>query len=131
MGLRVAPDRADQAIRFYPDILGLVADPARRNDPTFPGAWLDCSNDTQVHLMGVEGVSRFARSEDMDPATRHIALGVPDLDAAKQELDRLDVGWWSVAQGPTDQVFFTDPSGNMIELHQSDQCRCRSSLRKQ
>jgi catechol 2,3-dioxygenase-like lactoylglutathione lyase family enzyme len=129
VGLRVVPELAEDTIQFYCNVIGLDADPARRNDPTFPGAWLDCANDTQVHLMGVEGVSKFARSESMDPATRHIALGVPDIDEAKSELDRLGTNWWSVGSGPLDQVFLSDPGGNLIELHQSDHCRCRSSLR--
>jgi len=129
VGLRVPPGTADESIRFYQNVIGLVADPARRNNPDFPGAWLDCANDTQVHLMGVEGVSPFAKSPDMDPATRHIALGVADIDEAKRELDGLSVHWWSVGQGPMDQVFLNDPGGNLIELHQSDHCRCRSSLR--
>ena len=129
VGLRVAPDRAADTIRFYREVIGLTSDPARPTNPNFPGAWLDCSNDTQVHLMGVEGVSPFALSETKDPATRHVALGVPDIEAAKRELDHLGTPWWSVASGPSEQVFLADPAGNLLELHQADRCRCRSSRR--
>jgi catechol 2,3-dioxygenase-like lactoylglutathione lyase family enzyme len=129
VGLRVRPDVANDAISFYQRVIGLHADPARRNNPDFPGAWLDTANDTQVHLMGVEGTSPFAKAPDQDPATAHIALGVPDIDQAKAELTSAGIEWWSVAQGPMDQVFLHDPSGNMIEVHQADHCRCKRSLR--
>jgi hypothetical protein len=28
------------------------------------------------------------------------------------------------------QLFLRDPNGNMIEIHQVDQCRCRASSRQ-
>ena len=32
--------------------------------------------------------------------------------------------------GPSaEQIFVNDPSGNMIELHQIDQCRCKGANR--
>jgi catechol 2,3-dioxygenase-like lactoylglutathione lyase family enzyme len=129
VGLRVRPQVADDVISFYEQVIGFRADPARRPNPAFPGAWLDVNNDTQVHLMGVEGTSPFAKAPDQDPARAHIALGVPDIDEAKAELSRLGVSWWSMGTGATDQIFFTDPSENMIEVHQAGICRCKSSLR--
>lgn len=37
-------------------------------------------------------------------------------------------GFW-INVGETGQVFLYDPNGNMIELHQVDQCRCRVANR--
>ena len=35
-----------------------------------------------------------------------------------------------LVNGPTaEQIFINDPSGNMVELHQVDQCRCRVANR--
>src|SRR5262245_51814218 len=96
-GVRVDPDRAAEAIAFYRDVLGLDPDPARPDSPSFPGAWLDCDNDTQIHLMRVTGVSPFAVAADQDPATSHVALAVGELDAAKAELKRLGVVYFTLA----------------------------------
>jgi catechol 2,3-dioxygenase-like lactoylglutathione lyase family enzyme len=130
VGLRVRPDVAEDTISFYQGFIGFHADPARRSTPEFPGAWLDTANDTQVHLLGVEGTSRFAKAPDQDPASPHIALGVPDIDAAKAELTDAGIAWFSMGSGPTDQVFLHDPGGNMIEVHQADLCRCKRSRRE-
>jgi hypothetical protein len=34
-----------------------------------------------------------------------------------------------VAGPQAEQLFTRDPSGNIIELHQVDQCRCRAAAR--
>jgi catechol 2,3-dioxygenase-like lactoylglutathione lyase family enzyme len=128
-GIRIDPERADESIAFYRDVLGLDGDPARPDNPSFRGAWLDLDNDTQIHLMGTTGVSPFALDADHDPARPHVALGVPDLAAATAELDRLGIEHWSLGDGPMAQVFIADPSGNAIELHQIGTCRCKRSGR--
>jgi len=46
----------------------------------------------------------------------------------KAELERLKVPYWSMTgiNGPAaEQTFINDPSVNMVELHQFNQCRCR------
>jgi catechol 2,3-dioxygenase-like lactoylglutathione lyase family enzyme len=88
---------------------------------------------SQLHLMGIEGTSKFAKSPDKDPALPHVALAVPDIRETKTELDRLGVSYWTTrgVTGPEqEQVFVKDPAGNMIELHQAGTCRCnKSSMR--
>ncbi|HKE74440.1 MAG TPA: VOC family protein [Acidimicrobiales bacterium] len=128
-GVRIDPDRADESIAFYRDVLGLEPDAARPSSPTFPGAWLDCDNDTQIHLLGARGTSPYALGPDEDPAVPHVALAVPDIGDARDELDRVGVSYFAMAAGPTEQLFVRDPSGNMIELHQSGTCRCERSSR--
>lgn len=128
-GVRIDPQRAVATLDFYRDVLGLEADPARRDNPSFPGAWLDCANDTQIHLMGVTGVSPFAISPERDPATPHVALAVADIAEAQAELLRLGADFFAISSGETAQLFVNDPSGNMIELHQDGMCRCERSRR--
>jgi catechol 2,3-dioxygenase-like lactoylglutathione lyase family enzyme len=133
-GIRVGQTEADadRALQFYRDVLGLSPDPGRPVIPTIPGYWMDVGGKAQIHLMGVNGQSKFAQGPGKDPASPHVALAVPDIQAARQELDRLGVSYW-VAEGivgpQSQQIFMHDPAGNMIELHQVGTCRCDSGKR--
>ena len=96
-GIRVRPEKADECKTFYEDVLGLRADPGRPNIPGIPGYWMDCGNDTQIHIMGCEGVSRYAQGgPDKDPTRLHVALAIPDVQEAKEELERLGVAYWTI-----------------------------------
>ncbi|WP_018636365.1 VOC family protein [Parafrankia elaeagni] len=127
--VRMRPDAVAETRAFYEDVLGLSPDPGVREIPGVPLFWMDTGNDTQIHLFGVEGVSRYARRPDRDPFTSHVAFGVPDILQARTELDRLHVEYWSVGRDKRQQIFLYDQADNMIELHQIDTCRCRQSTR--
>jgi catechol 2,3-dioxygenase-like lactoylglutathione lyase family enzyme len=131
-GIRVRPDKADECKTFYEDVLGLSADAGRPNIPGIPGYWMDLPNDTQIHIMGCEGQSRYAQGPGQDPTRLHVALAVPSVPEAKAELDRLGVKYWtikSVVGADLEQIFMDDPNGNMVELHQIGTCRCKKSAR--
>jgi catechol 2,3-dioxygenase-like lactoylglutathione lyase family enzyme len=125
-------EQADRTMAFYSDVLGLGADPGRPQITGIPGYWVDVGGRAQVHLMGVEGDSRFAKGPGQDPAMPHVAFAVEDIVAARSELDRMGTTYW-VAEGivgpESQQVFMHDPAGNMIELHQADTCRCQAVTR--
>jgi catechol 2,3-dioxygenase-like lactoylglutathione lyase family enzyme len=127
--VRMRPDAVERQRVFYTDVLGLTADPGARDIPDVPLFWMDTDNDTQVHMFAVEGVSKYAASPERDPFTSHVAFGVPDIEAAKVELDQLGVDYWSAGRGERQQVFMNDPSGNMVELHQIGTCRCQKGSR--
>jgi catechol 2,3-dioxygenase-like lactoylglutathione lyase family enzyme len=133
-GIRIGPDAESvkKAHDFYHTVLGLDADPGRPTIPTIDGYWMDVGGTAQIHLMGVDGQSKFAKGPGRDPSRPHVALAVADIQAARQELDRLEVDYW-VAEGvvgpQSQQIFMHDPFGNMIELHQLDTCRCVTSRR--
>jgi catechol 2,3-dioxygenase-like lactoylglutathione lyase family enzyme len=99
---------AAQGVRFYTDVLGGTI---REDRPDFGigGAWIDLGA-TQVHLI---------ESSVPPNLGQHFAILVDDLDAAVDELRAggLDVGDPS-AVGANRQTFLTDPSGNLIELHE-------------
>jgi hypothetical protein len=83
-------------------------------------------------LIGGEQPSPLAKGPGQDPTIPHVALAVADIQETKAELDRLKVPYWSMTgiNGPAaEQLFINDPSGNMVELHQVDQCRCRITNR--
>ncbi len=124
-GIRVAPDEASvaRAKEIYGDLLGLPVDGRRPEIPGIPGFWYNVEDTAQiqVHVMGAEGESPVARSKRQDPARPHLAFAVEDLEEAKRELERRDIEFWIFGGliGPaSEQVFFEDGCGNMIELQQ-------------
>ena len=133
-GIRVGPSPEDvaKARTFYGDVLGLDHDPGRPAIPTIDGYWMDVGGTAQIHLMGVNGQSKFAKGPGRDPSTPHVALAVSDIQETRKELDRLGVDYWvaeSVVGPQLLQIFMKDPFDNMIELHQIDTCRCVTSRR--
>jgi catechol 2,3-dioxygenase-like lactoylglutathione lyase family enzyme len=108
------------------------ADPGRPNIPGIPGYWVDVGGRTQIHLMGVNGASRYARGPGQDPSLPHVAFAVADIVETGAELDRMGTQYW-VAEGivgpQSQQIFMHDPAGNMIELHQAGTCRCQAISR--
>lgn len=98
----------DEALAFYEGALGLVGRDDRP-DFGFRGAWLDVG-DEQVHLLEAAAPPNLGQ---------HFAVRVDDLDAVIAELR-------AGGHRPTDpspvatsrQSFISDPSGNVIELHE-------------
>ncbi len=118
--------------RFYKDVLGLGAGPAGFMIPGVPGFWINVGQGGQIHLIAGVQPSPLAKGPGQDPTIPHVALSVADIRATKTELERLGVKYWSMTgiNGPeAEQVFVNDPSGNMVELHQVDQCRCAAEGR--
>jgi catechol 2,3-dioxygenase-like lactoylglutathione lyase family enzyme len=116
---------------FYADVLGLEHDKGRPLVPQVPGLWINVG-DAQIHLMAGAFPSFLAKMPDEDPVDFHVALAVEDIVAAKAELERLGVHYWTLSgvAGPeTLQIFVRDPAGNIIELHQHDKCRCSPANR--
>lgn len=98
------------ATRFYVDVLGMT----RRDDRPdfgFDGAWLQ-SGDQQIHLLEV--------TDFIPPKGQHFALRVADLASARAHLEThgIDVSTPAELPGICVQCFFTDPTGNLIELNQ-------------
>src|SRR6266513_3367540 len=113
-GIRVGGTEADadRALAFYRNVLGLSPDPGRPNIPTIDGYWMDVGGTAQIHLMGVNGQSKFAKGPGQDPSLPHVALAVADIQEAKKELDRLGVDYWAAESvvGPQSlQLFMKDP----------------------
>ena len=134
-GIRIGPrpDEVKKALGFYQDVLGLTPDAGRPEIPTIDGYWMDVGGTAQIHLMGVEGASKFAQGPDKDPSRPHVALAVPDIQEAKAELERMGVSHWvtrGVVGPASEQIFMYDPFGNMIELHQAGTCRCVAKTRR-
>jgi len=101
---------AVESTRFYVDVLGF-SERSDRPDFPFAGAWLQVG-DQQVHLLEV--------AEFVPPKGQHFALQVGDIDAVRTELIErgVAVSEPSAIGDVCRQCFFTDPTGNLIELNQ-------------
>ena len=133
-GIRIgpSPDEVKKARDFYSGVLGLSPDPGRPRIPSIEGYWMDVGGKAQIHLMGVDGQSKFAQGDGRDPSHPHVALAVPDIQEARRELDRMGVAYFftqGIVGPESQQIFLHDPFGNMIELHQIGTCRCDSARR--
>ena len=133
--VRINGDEADLGanLGFYRDLLGLMPDEKRPNIRDTPGFWINVGEVGQIHLIGGPQPSWMAKGEGKDPTSPHIALAVEDITEAKAELERQGTSFWTltgVAGPQAEQVFMHDPNGNIIELHQVDQCRCRAANRR-
>lgn len=134
-GIRIDGSEAALAanLDFYQGLLGLAPDNGRPTLPGIPGFWINVGETGQIHLIGGSQPSPLAKGPDMDPAAPHIALAVSDIAGAKTELEKKGMSFWSligVAGPKAEQLFIRDPNGNLIELHQVDQCRCRGVNRR-
>ncbi len=133
-GIRVgaSPEEVAKARTFYGDVLGLQHDAGRPHIPTIDGYWMDVGGTAQIHLMGVNGQSKFTQGPGQDPSLPHVALAVADIQETRKELDRLKADYWvaeSVVGPQSLQIFVKDPFNNIIELHQIDTCRCVTARR--
>ena len=124
-------DQPLQAVHdFYTEVLGLRHDEGRPDFPGVPGWWINIGDNGQIHLIGGDSPSPAAKAPGQDPAAPHVALAVEDIVETKAALERMEIPFYTNLAGDTQQLFVHDPCGNMIELHQYDQCRCTAENRK-
>ena len=72
-------------------------------------------------MIGATGASPVSRPKTEGPTPMHIAFAVESIDDARSLLAKKRVKYWKygglVGQASL-QIFFGDPSGNMIELQE-------------
>jgi catechol 2,3-dioxygenase-like lactoylglutathione lyase family enzyme len=100
---------ADEAVRFYREVLGLEQIP--RPEFGFPGFWLR-SGAQEIHLIEV--------ADHRAPDGQHFAFRVDDIDGVVADIRRhgIEVSTPFHIPGGGRQSFLKDPSGNLIELNQ-------------
>jgi catechol 2,3-dioxygenase-like lactoylglutathione lyase family enzyme len=105
----IAASNLEESTRFYEDLFAMERIPT----PTFesPVQWLRVG-DMQLHLFLAEGPA---------PARHHLGITIDDFDAAYQAVKaRASAEWgWQLVELPSRQVqlYFRDPSDNLIELN--------------
>lgn len=113
---------------FYKDVLDMASDPSmgtqRIKGDGYPGDVSFVTDDNlQVHLAEKDLNCGFRTGNIVNPMERgHIAFRTDDIAAFKKRLDDKgieysDYGGWAMAGWQ--QVFFYDPDGNVIEVHQA------------
>ncbi len=112
---------------FYRTVLDLEPEPAlaasRNVTGGYPGNVAFITDGTiQVHLAERDLQVGFRTGNAINPMERgHIAFRTDDIDAFKRRLEEkgvpfADYGDW--AMEAWQQIFFHDPDGNVIEVHQ-------------
>ena len=122
---------------FYERSLGLEAFPApplieipgysvvEDGKVNNPAAFLSAGDREllQLHLCAIDPTLAMRMGHAVNPIVRgHIAFRCDDIEAAKRRLDQAgipysDYGEWAVKGWH--QIFFFDPMGNVIEVHQA------------
>ena len=103
----------DESVRFYEEVLGMERIPT----PVFATRvqWLRCGN-LQLHL--------FLDETGEAPARHHIGLTIDDFDSAYQAVSEWTSSEWGndLVELPSGQIqlYFRDPSDNLIELNWPD-----------
>ena len=103
----------DESVRFYEEVLGMERIPT----PVFATRvqWLRCGN-LQLHL--------FLDETGEAPARHHIGLTIDDFDAAYRAVSEWTSSEWGndLVELPSGQIqlYFRDPSDNLIELNWPD-----------
>jgi catechol 2,3-dioxygenase-like lactoylglutathione lyase family enzyme len=112
---------------FYREVLGLEPDPVLSAGRTPAGGYAGSvafvtDGTTQMHLAERDLGVGFRMKQAINPLERgHIAFRTDDLEGFKQRLREkgipfADYGAW--AMNGWDQIFFHDPEGNVVEVHQ-------------
>ena len=116
--------------KFYRTILGLDPEPTLNGNRVTTQGGYDApvafvtDGTTQMHLATQDLDVGFRTQQPINPLERgHIAFRTDDLEAFKQRLRDAQVpfaasGKW--AMNGWYQIFFHDPDGNVIEVHQAD-----------
>lgn len=118
-GIPVASNKLEECIAFYTDVLGLKLLPRPAAlDRIAGGAWLGDVDDTvQFHLIANDDTLMPGKDAKVEPAGRHTAWRVADIDAFRDRLRALDVRFEEIGSliGEA-QVFVLDPQGHTWEF---------------
>ncbi len=114
---------------FYRDVLGLDMKPGRnavrvKNEGYAGDVSFVTDGNMEIHLAEKDLGVGFRTKQAVNPLERgHIAFRTDDIAGFKRMLDEKgvpysDFGGW--AMSGWHQIFFYDPDGNVIEVHQVD-----------
>jgi glyoxylase I family protein len=112
---------------FYRDVLDMKTEPGLGDNRTPGGGYpgkvsFVTDGTTQFHLAEKDLGINFRTGQAINPVERgHIAFRTDDIDAFKARLKEKgipysDFGTW--AMKGWEQIFFYDPDGNIVEVHQ-------------
>ena len=125
--INLSTDNVEKMDEFYRDVLGLgrAKDdlPVLEKNKGYSGEGAFVSDGKiQTHLAQRDIQAGFNTGQIVNPLARgHIAYRTDDLDAFKKHLESKGVAysdWGERAVAGWHQIFFYDPDGTVIEVHQ-------------
>lgn len=126
--INLCTDNVDQMDRFYRDILGLDEPsdglPTLEKKKGYAGDVAFVTDGAiQTHLAQRDVKAGFNTGHIVNPVSHgHIAYRTDDIAAFKAHLEAEDIpysDWGNAAVAGWSQIFFYDPDGNVIEVHQA------------
>lgn len=128
--INLATENVERMNGFYRNVLGLNDKveglPVLEKKQGYAGDVAFVSDgDIQMHLAQKDMMAGFNSGQFVNPVSRgHIAYRTDDLDAFLAHLDEQGIrysDWGNQAVEGWRQIFFYDPDGNVIEVHQVDE----------
>ena len=125
--INLATDKVAEMDSFYRDVLGLAREaaglPTLEKTKGYAGDVAFVTDGyIQTHLAQKDVLAGFNAGQPVNPVSRgHIAYRTDDLAAFKAHLDARGIpyaDWGHQAVAGWAQIFFYDPDGNVIEVHQ-------------
>lgn len=120
-GIPVEPDKLDECIAFYRDVLGLKQIPRPPAlDKMGAGAWLtDEQERVQFHLISNSDAVKPGEGAKIEPAGRHTAWRIQDAAAFRARMDSLGVEYGEIGSLIGEpQLFVIDPQGHTWEFQE-------------
>lgn len=127
--INLATDNVDRMDTFYRDVLGLDREaaglPVLEKKRGYAGDVAFVTDGRiQTHLARKDVLAGFNSGQTVNPVSHgHIAYRTDDIAAFKAHLQDRGVpfsDWGNQAVQGWHQIFFYDPDGNVIEVHQVD-----------
>lgn len=128
--INLSTEKVEEMDAFYRDVLGLEATdedvPALRNDEGVYAGDVAFVSDGHMHLhiARKDVQAGFRTGQLVNPVMKgHVAYRTDDLKAFKAHLEAEGVpfaDWGDSAVAGWHQIYFYDPEGNVIEVHEKD-----------
>lgn len=127
--INVCTENVERMDRFYREVLGLSREtaglPVLEKKRGYAGDVAFVTDGAiQTHLAQKDVLAGFNTGQIVNPVSHgHIAYRTDDIAAFKSHLDAAGVrysDWGERAVAGWQQIFFYDPDGNVIEVHQVD-----------
>ena len=127
--INLSTENVDKMDEFYQNIMGLSDDvdglPKLEKKKGYAGDVAFVSDGAiQMHLAQKDIHAGFRAQQYVNPVSRgHIAFRTDDIEAFKAHLKQHGIpfaDWGNQAVAGWHQIFFYDPDGNVIEVHQAD-----------
>ena len=128
--INLSTEKVEEMDAFYREVLGLEATdedvPALRNDEGVYAGDVAFVSDGHMHLhiARKDVQAGFRTGQLVNPVMKgHVAYRTDDLAAFKAHLEAEGVNfadWGDSAVAGWHQIYFYDPEGNVIEVHERD-----------